>query len=624
MQDSQLQTAISKGKTKWLQSLLSVSLPKLFSEKTDYEEWFKTMLRQMEERGLVEPSQQKNFLTDIRNAIKVLDPNHPALDVVKFDRETWTEINNRSSDRLEQRTTKFISNPDAIVKRATTLIKSYQWSEIAAGLAVLTGRRCTEVIKTARFAYKTKYSVIFSGSLKRRNEPVECVFEIPTLAESELVIQGISNLRSYLEGEIQDLSRHQISGRYSRAVASKCDLYFSDLVPRRDDKDNLYTHLFRAVYATIAAYWFCPPNVSELEYRAAIQGHYQILDEKNPELRHSIAAGRNYFDYKISDGEGNIDGRLGIKLHLSDVEVIERFQYAHLSSPDSVSEKAIKSDYPTMNEQHESSSSISLPAFLLPRLNTIARRLELSQAETLQALFNWTEVSLSLADILQLDELNPQVLFDSVQQLSQRQPSPSPQTDKVSSEPVSGTLSVNPESGIIFDRDSINQICTSVRLLAETISRTTPLQNNEPSSESSKTLPSNAPERMTGTNLASSQERQPNEGNNQQNNSSAQKERKKTSRTQEAEETVNRAIDAIMSFNNIEDRSPSEKWYIGIGSLRKLSGNGDTVINRVIKSRQEEIDAHNSTHQLGKWHNARGKDAPSINEVISFSRDFIK
>jgi hypothetical protein len=618
MQDSQLQNAISKGKTKWLKSLLSVSLPQLFSEETDYEEWFDTMIRHMEERGLVEPSQQKNFLTDIRNAIKVLDPNHPALDVVKFDQETWTEINNRSSDRLEKRTTKFISNPDAIVKRAKTLIKSYQWSEIAAGLAVLTGRRCTEVIKTANFKYKTQYSVIFSGSLKRRNEPVECVFEIPTLAESELVIQGISNLRSYLEGEIQDLSRHQISGRYSRAVASKCDLYFSDLVPRRDDKDNLYTHLFRAVYATIAAYWFCPPTVSELEYRAAIQGHYQILDEKNPELRHSIAAGRNYFDYKISDGEGNIDGRLGIKLHLSDVEVIERFKHAYLSLPDSVSEKAIKSDHPTMNEQHES-SSISLPAFLLPRLNTIAQQLGLSQAEAIQALFNWTEVSLSLADILQLDELNPQALFDSVRQLQQRPPSPSPQIATVSAEPALGALSVNPESGIIFDRDSINQICTSVKLLAEAISREANFSRGNEHKISS-TLPSKDRKRMNGTILAQSKEWQTNEGNERQNNSSKQSARKKTIRTEEAEETVNRAIDAIMSFNNVEERSPSEKWYIGIGSLRKLSGNGDTVINRVLKSRQEEIDAHNSTHQLGKWHNARGKDSPSIDKVISFAR----
>jgi hypothetical protein len=198
----------------------------------------------------------------------------------------------------------------------------------------------------------------------------------------------------------------------------------------------------------------------------------------------------------------------------------------------------------------------------------------------------------------------------------------------------------------MFDRDSINQICTSVKLLAEAISREANFsRGNE--HEISTTLPSNPRERMNSTNLAPSKERQPNEGSSQQNNRSQQNaqtetlngkggssrgvqapefdsgdspSRKKTSRTQEAEKTVNRAIDAIMSFNNVEERSPSEKWYIGIGSLRKLSGNGDTVINRVIKSRKEEIDAHNSTHQLGQWHNARGKDALSIDEVISFAR----
>ncbi len=37
---------------------------------------------------------------------------------------------------------------------------------------------------------------------------------------------------------------------------------------------------------------------------------------------------RNYFDYRISDGQGNIDGRLGIKLSLPDVEILEQFQPA--------------------------------------------------------------------------------------------------------------------------------------------------------------------------------------------------------------------------------------------------------------------------------------------------------
>ena len=313
------------------------------------------------------------------------------------------------------------------MRRATTLLGSYQWSEIAAGLAVVTGRRCTEVIKTAQFEYLSKYSVIFTGALKRGSEPVECVFEIPTLCKAQLVIDAIANLRTQLGEEIQDLSKRQVSRRYGKAVATKCDRYFNELVPPREDKDNLYTHLFRAVYATIASFWYCPPTVPEIEFRAAIQGHYQIRDEKDPTLRRSIAAGRNYFDYKISDDRGNIDGRLGVKLGLPDVEVVQQFQRASSTS----SEEARKSNESnesnvrtittseriqdfqsnrsqtqpnkskTMNELPKSSGSANtkemvIPSFFQSRLSTIAGKLGITPAQTIQALFTWTEMGLSL------------------------------------------------------------------------------------------------------------------------------------------------------------------------------------------------------------------------------------
>ena len=239
-----IQRALRQGRTVWLQNLLRELLPQLNQSSIDYQTWFNSIIEVMENRGLIQPTQQKDYLSDIRNAIRVLDPEHPALEVVDFDTETWVQINNRASDRLGARKTKFIDNPDAIVRRATTLLGSYQWSEIACGLAVLTGRRCTEVIQTAQFEYKTKYSVVFTGALKRGNEPVECVFEIPTLCEAKLVIQAIANLRNQLGEEIQHLSKRQVSSRYGRAVAKKCDRYFDELVPKREDKDNLYTHLF--------------------------------------------------------------------------------------------------------------------------------------------------------------------------------------------------------------------------------------------------------------------------------------------------------------------------------------------------------------------------------------------
>jgi hypothetical protein len=116
-----------------------------------------------------------------------------------------------------------------------------------------------------------------------------------------------------------------VNRRYSLAIAQKCDEYFSGLVPNRSDKDNLYTHIFRAVYATIAAHWFCPPNVPEHQYKAEIQGHFTITQdgEKLP----NYAARSNYDDYAIGDGQGNRDGRLGLKLgQLQGLEVIEAFR----------------------------------------------------------------------------------------------------------------------------------------------------------------------------------------------------------------------------------------------------------------------------------------------------------
>jgi hypothetical protein len=275
-----IKQAIFQSKTQWLREYLSENLPALNLPHANYQAWFDDFIQTLESRGLSQPSQQKNRITDVRNSIKVFDQNHPALDVIKLSHETWVEINEADRDRIAERFTKFIDNPDAIVNTAIELIKTNNWSDIAAGLAVLTGRRCGEIIKTAQFEYKSKYSVTFTGALKRRNEAKELEFEIPTLCQADLIIKAIDCLRLQLGDEVRSLSIRQINQRYEERVANKCDRHFSDLVPPREGKDNLYSHLFRAVYATIACYWYCPPTVPEMEFRAAIQGHYQLLKKK--------------------------------------------------------------------------------------------------------------------------------------------------------------------------------------------------------------------------------------------------------------------------------------------------------------------------------------------------------
>ena len=332
LDSSLLDRACAVARTNWLRELLAEHLPRLVQLSDTQEdleiaqEWDYFIKEQLRSRGLISPPQQKNRITDVRNAIKVIDPEHPALLVVGFSASQWMEINSMAAGATASRTTQFLDSTDAIAFQANQLLQSRIWSEVAAGLAVVTGRRVSEILKTAHFTFKSTYSVMFTGAVKRRQESVALNFEIPTLVEANTVIEAISKLRAWLD--TSNLTNRQINERYEQAVAQACERYFRELVPLREGKGNLYTHLFRAVYATIATHWFCPPTVSDLEFRAYIQGHFQILNEANEQKRTSMAAQRHYWDYKIADGQGNVDGRLGIKLQQSGVQVLEAFDTA--------------------------------------------------------------------------------------------------------------------------------------------------------------------------------------------------------------------------------------------------------------------------------------------------------
>ncbi|MEL6930972.1 MAG: protelomerase family protein [Cyanobacteria bacterium J06600_6] len=658
--------ASEQGAKVWLRKLLLAMLPDLPKDKDSCNEWFNSLIQAFESRGLIEPKQKKNYLTQVRNAIKIIDSEHPALDVVKFDKSTWVEINNSSTDRIAERNTKFIGDPEAIANKAKELITSKRWSEIAAGLAVLTGRRSSEVIKTAKFSYKTKFSVMFSGSLKRRNEPIDVVFEIPTLCEASLVIDAIARLRRFLGKDLDELSVGQVSGRYSRAVAKKCDQYFAELVPKRAGEDNLYSHLFRAIYATIASHWYCPPTVPEMEYRAAIQGHYQILEEKNPVLRRSLEAGRHYYDYRISDGSGNIDGRLGIKLGQLGVEVVEQFtriideergkgdQDNIAIEPDVIESGLIEQPLNKPSREKDFNQSpkkyllrrkkmnetVAIPRYLMSRLMVLSQTLELDEKETLEALFDWAEISLSLAEILEIEELKSNLLYDKVEGLIKK-------LRKVENSKAGVKLNPEgtPDDNISINAESIRDLSSSVRILSELVAINTLGQgvdgkNTATSTKAKalrKTLPQEKTERFevyTSTNKTANLESinvvdsptqsvvglpkaiEPETDRTHENSG-----RKVSQRTIDAEAIINSAIDKIIEFNEQEGIAHKEKIRIGIGGVRTLTGRGDNIIRRVLKRRKNELEEHHRHHELSPTHNSKGKTAPSIDEVIDFDKD---
>ena len=285
------------------------------------------MRRAWAEQGLSELKQQKNLMTETRNAIRSrLGENHIALETMNFSTHEWTEVNRATAARVaNQNSNQQILDPgtvNAIATKATQLLQSREWSEIAAGLAVLTGRRSTEVLKTAQFEWKTEFSVVFIGALKRKGEEKVLSFEIPTLCQSEYVISAWEKLRKILP--TSELTNAQVN-TYSDSVSAACDKHFADLVNPTEGRERLYTHLFRKIYATIATYFYCPANVDDAEFRAEIQGHFSGHEHLTLAERRSIASDRHYRSYVIQDENGNM--RKGVRLNWQGVEVIEAFKF---------------------------------------------------------------------------------------------------------------------------------------------------------------------------------------------------------------------------------------------------------------------------------------------------------
>ncbi|NEQ48466.1 MAG: hypothetical protein F6K00_35025 [Leptolyngbya sp. SIOISBB] len=334
-----LDVAASKGSTQWLQQFIYTFLSRLEKGQITVQEFADEFESELASRMLDTPKRQKNYRSNVVQALKILDAEHPAIRLVTLTTDEYRRLNDEQRGRVAQRDTQYL-HPDAIshmVKIAENLLDSDEWSDVGAGLAVLIGRRISEIL-LSKFSLKTPWSLNFSQMAKKPDD-VDVTIEIPTLAPAATVLAAIEKLQSGLaiadlrqQGAASRQLKQAVNRRYSLAVAQKCDEYFSSLVPARSDKDNLYTHIFRAVYATIAAHWFCPPNVPEHQYKAEIQGHFTLTEasEKLP----NYAARSNYDDYSIGDGQGNRDGRLGIQLgQLPGLEVIAAFKSPSASAP---------------------------------------------------------------------------------------------------------------------------------------------------------------------------------------------------------------------------------------------------------------------------------------------------
>lgn len=253
---------------------------------------------------------------------------HLALRYLNFSPEEWAAMRSLTEEGRQERLEgqQLLDAPLAVIEKGRQLLASARWEDIAIGLAVTTGRRLTEILKTARFHPMSDWTVEFEGQLKQKAEMLP-PYEIPTLVEAEVVIGAWQRLRGLVS--CGEMTNEDVEALYGEEVRTAADRHLAHLVPYRTGReDSLFTHLFRSCYGTLAVWLVCPPSINALVYKATIYGHYWVLRAKTEEQRQNYLSTLHYDDYKVGDGQGNIDGRQGIRLGEPGVRVLKRFQEA--------------------------------------------------------------------------------------------------------------------------------------------------------------------------------------------------------------------------------------------------------------------------------------------------------
>ncbi len=227
--DNWLELAAAHGATQWVKRFIKTYLPQLHSSAIAPQQFAVSLADELDSRGLITPAQQKNYRSNVVQALKVIDENHPAIALVSPTTEEYRVLNEMQRGRLAKRETKYFTSDqaEALVNRAIALLDSAEWSDVGAGLAVLVGRRISEIL-LSEFSLWSDWSLAFSEMAKKQGA-AGLTIEIPTLAPAEKVLGAIQRLQKALR--IEDLklnslspkmAKQRVNGRYSGAVAAKC------------------------------------------------------------------------------------------------------------------------------------------------------------------------------------------------------------------------------------------------------------------------------------------------------------------------------------------------------------------------------------------------------------------
>jgi integrase len=218
---------------------------------------------------------------------------HLALLYMNFDKDFHTKRMEATNERKKEQRSNLesINCVDAYQETIDKLLESTDHRKLVVGLIAATGRRPSEIFKTAEFKQVGQFEVIFTGQIKAKGN--ERAYPTYTLVESAKVVDGLARLRRM--PEIKELKRQTLaeidSGKNHRMNDCVRE-FFSPLINPPAGEKELSAKNLRASYAAIAIYLFCPWSMSPNLFITERLGHT------------SDATATNYEDYQVCSPDG--------------------------------------------------------------------------------------------------------------------------------------------------------------------------------------------------------------------------------------------------------------------------------------------------------------------------------
>ncbi len=567
----------------WLEERLEVLIPALAllgkDQETEIERLCLEELDAWRARGLQEGS-LRPVVTAARGAIKKrikLTPNnrflneqkgeyqHIALKYLNLDWETLNAVDDdKFQASLEHQ--QLIENPRAIVARAESLLHSSRSDELIVALALVSGRRLTEVLKTGRFFPKTANTLIFDGQLKRRDLDVK-PFEIPVLVDAELVIQAWRRLRG-LE-DCTKLENEAVTQKYSRIAGETASRCFAGLIPQKSERENLYTHAFRAVYAQIAVCWFCPKYVDDLVFANSILGHFGATDKKK---QRDYLATMHYQQYYIDDVKG---------VRLSEPGIVTIEAFAHPKGDRQMTDTTTTA---TQDQEQAQDQPIALETKKHKTRGTFTvtpgtynEGLRLIEDRNMQGTGAHDRL---LVDLIAHDSVAHQMyalLAPLAEELHTEEDRPL--------ETLQALINAYRAGG------SGPQVAGMAELLAQISDKPKPVEYLTGLVDRDKKFWQGIDSRSTKTDVTTA---------------SIEDLRDKIKTPEAANERFRRAVDTIIAWNNSQ-QDPLHLWYINAAMVRKLVGGKNEGVQAYLRTRQDEIEAHHKQYGLTARANEKGQ-----------------